>query len=68
MDVLIRFVTGLAMVALVGFGYVAWHEWSYWSSHGHNELAGVLAVAGASGAALALGVLIVSFALDRDGI
>jgi hypothetical protein len=67
-DIAIRLVTGLSMVAVLGFGYVGWHEWRYWSEHGHNELAGVLAVAGASGAALALGLLLVSLALDRDGI
>ena len=59
-----RLVTALATAALIGFGYVAGHEWEYWSSHGHNQLAGILAVAGASGAALSAAVLLASLAQD----
>ena len=61
-----RFGNVLAMFALIGFGYVTLHEWSYWADHGHNELAGVLAIAGAAGAALALAILLLMFALEGD--
>jgi hypothetical protein len=66
MAMFVRFATGLAMVAFVGFGYVAWHEWRFWADHDHNGLAGVLAVAGAAGVALALAVVVLTFVYDED--
>jgi hypothetical protein len=68
METVVRLVTGLGMVALIGFMYVAWHEWRYWSENFHNQLAGVLAVAGASGAALSLAVVLFSLTYKRDRI
>jgi hypothetical protein len=55
-DAGLRLASRVALVAAVGFAYLAVHELSYWGGHDHNDLALTLAIAGAAGVVLALTV------------